>query len=91
MSEDVESPKIQFPCSNYPIKVMGYAGEGFREFVYQVMERHDAGFDRSRAQVRPSRTGRFESVNVEITATGAAQLSALFADLKQNPAVQMVL
>lgn len=86
-----DKPVIEFPCENYPIRVMGESGESFRQFVLDVFERHAPGYERNRVQVRPSRNGRFESVCVFITATGTRQLEDLFADLKQNPAVKMVL
>lgn len=38
-SEAPEAPKIEFPCA-YPIKVLGYACEEFREHVLTVMARH---------------------------------------------------
>lgn len=88
---DIEPPKIEFPCVNYPIKVMGEASVDFRGFVEGVMCKHDPAFDVATVQVRPSRKGRFEAVNVMITATGIEQLNAIFADLKANPAVRMVL
>lgn len=90
MSE-LEPPKIEFPCRNYPIKVMGEASSGFRAFVEGVMSKHDEDFDAGTVQVRPSRNGRYESVNVMITATGIEQLNLIFVDLKANPAVRMVL
>lgn len=86
-----DKPVIEFPCENYPIRVMGESGESLCQFVMDVFERHAPGYDRSRVQVRPSRNGRFESVCVFITATGTRQLEDLFTDLKQNPAVKMVL
>lgn len=88
---DLEPPKIVFPCADYPIKVMGEASAGFREFVEAVMRRHDPEFDDNNVQVRPSRNGRYESVNVTIMATGVVQLNAIFIELKANPAVRMVL
>ncbi len=84
-------PKIEFPCENYPIRVMGDAGEALQTFVLETFDKHCPGFDRSIVQVRPSSKGRYESVLVTITATGEPQLKALFEDLKQNPAVKMVL
>lgn len=86
-----DKPVIEFPSENYPIRVMGESGESFRQYVMGVFERHAPGFDRSRVQVRPSRNGKFESVCIFITATGTQQLEALFIELKENPAVKMVL
>lgn len=83
-------PKISFPC-DYPIKVMGYAGEELFSHVMAVMHCHDPAFDASRVSVRDSRNGRFQSITATITATGAIQLEAIFADLKTSTQVQMVL
>lgn len=88
---EVQKPKIEFPCPSYPIKVMGDAEPQFQEFVLAVMERHDATFDRGSVQVQESRNGRFISVRVSVTATGTEQLEAIFQDLKTNPLVRMVL
>jgi putative lipoic acid-binding regulatory protein len=40
-------------------------------------------------KIRASSNGRFESLNITITATGVDQLQAIFIDLKKHPAVQM--
>lgn len=86
-----EPPKIEFPCENYPIKVMGLASEAYRESVLNVMEKYAPGFDAGRIQVKPSKAGKYESVTVFITATGIAQLEAIFEDLKKLPETRMVL
>lgn len=88
---DQEPPKIEFPCANYPIKIMGEAGEEFREYVLAAVKKHAPDFDPASATYTPSRNGRYESVGVMITATGKAQLEAIFAELKKHPSVRMVL
>ncbi|TNE82607.1 MAG: DUF493 domain-containing protein [Gammaproteobacteria bacterium] len=85
-----EAPKIEFPC-DYPIKVVGSAGEELQSLVLEVMERHAPGFDQTAISVRDSRKGNFQAITVTITATGEPQLQAIFADLKGHPLVQMVL
>ncbi|MEZ5529829.1 MAG: DUF493 domain-containing protein [Porticoccaceae bacterium] len=85
-----EAPKIEFPCA-YPIKVMGRAGGELHSLVVEVMERHAPGVDQAAITVRDSSRGNFQSITVTITATGEAQLMAIFADLKDSPLVQMVL
>jgi len=85
-----EAPKIEFPC-DYPIKVVGSAGGELPSLVIETMERHAPGFDQTAITVRDSRKGNFQSITVTITATGEAQLQAIFADLKDHPLVQMVL
>lgn len=86
-----EPPKIEFPCENYPVKVMGDAGDALHQLVNEVMARHVEGFHPGLVTVRDSSKGRFQSLTVMITATGEEQLQAIFQDLKKNPIVRMVL
>lgn len=85
-----ERPRIEFPCT-YPVKVVGAAGDDFRAFVEATVERHAPGFDRALTTARASRAGNWLAVTVTITATGEAQLQALFDDFKRSGRVQMVL
>ena len=85
-----ESAKIEFPC-DYPIKVMGDAGDALYQHVMVVMERHAPGFSDNKITIKDSSKGRFQSITVVITATGQPQLEAIFADLKTHSAVKMVL
>ncbi len=88
---DVQAPKIEFPCERYPIKVIGDAGEGFREMVLEVIGRHAPDLDASTLVMRDSRNGRFLSVQVLITATGVEQLQAIHVDLRATGRIHMVL
>jgi uncharacterized protein len=85
-----QRPVIEFPCE-YPIKIVGNASPEFRALMEEVVERHASGFPRERTTLRYSKGGRFVSVTVTITATGTAQLQALFADLKATGQVHTVL
>ncbi|MCF7201154.1 DUF493 domain-containing protein [Pseudomonas oligotrophica] len=88
---DAQAPKIEFPCERYPIKVIGDAGEGFRELIIEVIQRHAPDLDESSVVLRDSRNGRFLSVQVLITATGVEQLQAIHVDLRATGRVHMVL
>lgn len=88
---DQDPPKIEFPCPDYPIKIMGFAGENFREFVLQVVERYAPGFDASKMEVRDSSNGKYQSITLKITATGPEQLSDLNTELRKNSLVKLVL
>ncbi len=85
-----DAPRIEFPCQ-YPIKVIGAAGEGFTDLVLEIVERHAPGFDASSVEVMDSKNGRFLSVRLIMTATGAEQLQALHVELKATGRVHMVL
>src|SRR5690554_2849756 len=84
-----KAPTIEFPC-DYPIKLVGDAGEDFTAVVCQVVMRHDANFDATGIEVIPSRNARFLSVRLTLRATGEDQLKALFEELKATGRVHMV-
>lgn len=86
-----EAPKIEFPCPDYPIKVMGDNSSEYREVVLSIMHKHAAGFDMEKVTVRDSRNGNYLSITIFIEATGKAQLQAIFEDLKSHPSTKMVL
>lgn len=90
-SSNKEPPKIEFPCPNYPIKVLGKASDEYRDAVLDIMEKHAPGFDRSKVRIQGSSKGTFHSVTVFIEATGVEQLTNIFEDLKKHPSTKMVL
>lgn len=90
MSEQ-QPPKIEFPCENYPIKVLGDAGQELHSLVIEVMERHAPGFDQARITINESSKGRFQSVTVWITATGEHQLRTIHEELRISKRVKMVM
>ncbi len=85
-----EAPKIEFPCE-YPIKVMGLLTPDYQQLVLDVVQVHAPNLDVSSVRIRESRNGKYCSVTVTIIATGEAQLSAIFEDLKATGRVEMVL
>ncbi|WP_027330308.1 YbeD family protein [Marinimicrobium agarilyticum] len=90
MSEQ-QPPKIEFPCEDYPIKVLGDAGDELRELVIDVMERHAPGFDQTQIRVKDSRNGTYQSLTVRITATGERQLKTIHEELIASSITKMVL
>lgn len=91
MSDSVEAPKIEFPCQDYPIKVVGNNEDNFYGFVVETVQIHAPDLDITKVTFQDSRNGRFQSVRLKIRATGEAQLQALFEDLKASGRVHMVL
>lgn len=89
MDEDIKVT-IEYPC-DYPIKVMGLHADDFVSLVIEITRRHDPELVEERVSYKASRTGKYISVNVVITATGQAQIEALFEDLKASGRVAMVL
>jgi hypothetical protein len=88
---DPQPPKIEFPCVDYPIKVLGDAGHELHRLVLEVIERHAPGFDETRITVKDSSNGRYQSLTVWIVATGEPQLRAINDDLRATGIVKMVI
>ena len=86
-----EPPKIEFPCDNYPVKIMGEAHMVMRDFVLETTEVHAPNFDRDKVTIKASSGGRWQSITVYITATGVQQLQDYHQALIAHPAVKMVL
>lgn len=90
MSSDTDRPVIEFPCHNYPVKVLGDAHEDFHSLVLEVFARH-AEICAPPAGAATSRNGRFLSLTVNIVATGESQLQTLHEELKALHLVKLVL
>lgn len=90
MSEQAP-PRIEFPCADYPIKVIGEGVEGFEDLVIDIVQRHAPDLDTSLVTTQPSSKGKFLSVRFKITATGVPQLKSIHQDLMATGKVKMVL
>lgn len=86
-----QPPRIEFPCENYPIKVLGESGPELHQYVIDIMQRHAPDFDQARITINASSKGRFQSLTVWITATGIDQLAAIHDDLRLNRIIKMVM
>lgn len=91
MTTKEDPPKIEFPCEDYVIKIMGTHSDDYQERMLEIVERHAPGFDRSKVSYKVSGKGTFRSINLFITATGPEQLHALHMDLRSTPETKMVL
>ncbi|AMA44568.1 DUF493 domain-containing protein [Pseudomonas monteilii] len=91
MSEaDVKSHKIEFPCEDYPIKVIGETGVGFRDSVIEILSKY-AKVDLSTLAERQSKEGKYTTVQLHIVATSEDQLQDINSALRATGTVKMVL
>ncbi len=88
---DTEAPKIEFPCADYPIKVLGRNTPDFKEFVLDTVRKYDPTLDLANVSEQGSRNGKFLAVRLKITATGADQLEQLHKEFISSGRVQMVI
>jgi putative lipoic acid-binding regulatory protein len=94
MSENTPDPRrdslIEYPC-DFPIKVMGLKVDGFVHALTAVAEQFDPAFDPARIELRPSSSGKYLGVTLNIRATSREQLDDLYRALTAHPMVKVVL
>jgi putative lipoic acid-binding regulatory protein len=81
---------LTFPC-DYPIKVMARVVPGLRTQLDAIVHRHAGPLESHRISERPSAQQNFIGITYLIHAHSEQQIAALFEDLKQCPAVMLVL
>lgn len=94
MSESTHDPRrdslIEYPCV-FPIKVMGLNVEGFVYALTGVAQQFDPDFDASTIELRPSSSGKYMGVTLNVHATSRQQLDAIYMALTHHPMVKVVL
>jgi len=87
---DVKSHKIEFPVDDYPIKVIGDTGVGFKDTVIEILAKY-ATLDIKSLAERQSSSGKYTTVQVHIIATSEDQLRDINSALRASGHVHMVL
>ena len=85
-----EPPRIEFPC-DYPIKVIGESEPDAVAEIIAVVRKHAPELTPDQVNTRASKEGNFQSVRMNIVATGETQLRALHTELMALPSVRLVL
>ena len=85
-----EQSLIEYPC-DFPIKVMGLQVEGFVDALVRVAQHFDPEFLPERLELRPSSSGKYLGVTLNIRATSRDQLDELYRTLSTHPMVKVVL
>jgi putative lipoic acid-binding regulatory protein len=87
---DVKSHKIEFPCDDYPIKVIGDTSVGFTAAVIEILSKY-ASINITTLAERQSSNGKYTTVQLHIVATGEDQLRDINSALRATGVVHMVL
>ncbi|WP_263264824.1 DUF493 domain-containing protein [Pseudomonas sp. RIT-PI-S] len=87
---DVKSHIIEFPCPDYPIKVIGDTGVGFKDLVIEILAKY-AKLDMNTLAERQSSNGKYTTIQLHIIATGQEQLYDINSALRATGHVHMVL
>ncbi len=79
-SRELQEHLWVFPM-DYPIKLIGNAGEELRLAVNEIFVKHFPDFDGSKMTVTPSRTGKYQSITAQLRFEELEQVHAVYADL----------
>ena len=81
---------MEFPC-DFPIKIMGEDTPEFRQTVRALVEKHTGPLPDSAIQTALSRTKRFVSLTITVSAQSREQLDNIYQDLTDHDDVKMAL
>jgi putative lipoic acid-binding regulatory protein len=81
---------IEYPCA-FPIKAMGLNAEGFVHAITKIAEQFDPKFDASTIELHASKSAKYLSVTITISATSREQLDNIYRALSSHPMVKLVL
>ena len=87
---EVKAPKIEFPVTDYPVKVISDTGVGNKDKIIEIMRKH-ATVNESRVDERQSTNGKYTTIQLHIVATDHAQLYNIKSELRATGFVHMVL
>ena len=87
---EVKAPKIEFPVTDYPVKVISDTGVGNKDKIIEIMRKH-ATVNESRVDERQSTNGKYTTIQLHIVATDQDQLYNINSDLRATGFVHMVL
>ena len=90
---DIQNPELwDFPM-NYPMSIIGNEGEHetLLNEVKLILGSQFPDFDLASMQVKPSKTGRFHSIRVNLYLTTAEQVNTLYASLDAAKTVRIVM
>lgn len=85
-----KSEGFQFPFT-FTLRAMGEDRDDFAGLVLEIIQRHAPEVTREVVTVRPSREGKYISVQVTFTARDRAQLDDIYRALSEEKRVRMVL
>jgi uncharacterized protein len=88
--KEVKAPKIEFPVTDYPVKVISDTGVGNKDKILEIMRKH-ATINDNRVDERLSTNGKYTTIQLHIVATGQDQLYDINSELRATGFVHMVL
>ena len=85
-----EASALTFPCE-FPIKVMGLNTGRFENEIFMIANQLIPDLGETAISSTLSRTEKYLSVTVTVTATSREQLDSLYLAFNKHPDVKMIL
>ena len=85
-----KAPKIEFPQTDYPIKVISDTGVGHKDKIIEIVKKF-AEINDERVDERSSSNGKYTTIQLHIVATDQDQLYNINSELRATGFVHMVL
>ncbi|MCF6318032.1 MAG: DUF493 domain-containing protein [Proteobacteria bacterium] len=87
---DTKAEGLTFPC-DYPVKAMGINTEKFRQEMLFIVQKHFQLVTEADLRFSQSKTGKYQSVTINVHATSRLQLEALYREIKVHKDVKWTL
>lgn len=88
---DIHNPELWVFPMDYPISIVGLAGDTLMNEVKAILMKHTPDFDLAAIQVQPSKTGKYHSLRARLHLTSHEQVNQLYAALAAADSVKTVL
>lgn len=89
-SRELQEHLWVFPM-DYPIKLIGLAGDELRYAVIDIFLKHFPDFEGDSVSITPSRTGKYHSITAQLRFLELEQVHAVYADLAACPLIKTAL
>ncbi len=89
-SRELQEHLWVFPM-DYPIKLIGLAGDDLRVAVLEILVKHFPDFDAETIDTQPSRTGKYHSLTAQLCFEALEQVHQVYADLAACPLIKTAL
>jgi len=89
-SDEQHNALMDYPCA-FTIKTMGLAGTNFEVIALEIVQRHAAELTEESVQTKLSKTNKYISVSISLTAQSKQQMDDIYKALSDSVHVLMSL
>lgn len=87
---DIRNPEAWVFPMDYPLNIIGLAGDDLMNSVREILITHCPNFDLATLVVQPSSGGKYHSVRATVPLENHEQVNQLYAALAASPHIRTV-